>query len=168
MAFTFNSPVKIVFGEGCAGQVGQELAGLGAKKVLIITGPGHNASGGHEEAFQVVTAALKQAGLDWSRFAGAGQDPTPAMVKEGVRVFKEEQCDAILALGGGSPMDCAKAIGASVGEGRPFADFVGTGRNAGVGNLFVEQFRNLAREGFPVGYVCLNGHVNTPFNVVRH
>jgi len=128
MAFTFNSPVKIVFGEGCADQVGQELAGLGAKKVLIVTGPGHKASGGHEEAFQVVTAALKQAGLDWSRFAGAGQDPTPAMVKEGVRVFKEEQCDAILALGGGSPMDCAKAIGASVGEGRPFADFVGTGR----------------------------------------
>jgi len=125
MLFTFNSPVKIVFGEGCSGQVGQEFAALGATRVLIVTGPGSTA---RSPALAALTRSMDESGLHWAHFAGAGADPTPAMVAEGVRLYKEKRCDSILALGGGSPMDCAKGIGASIGEGRPISDFVGTGR----------------------------------------
>lgn len=125
MLFTFNSPVKIVFGEGCSDQVGQEFTVLGATRVLIVTGPGSTA---RSPALAALTRSMDASGLRWAHFAGAGADPTPAMVAEGARLYKEERCDSILALGGGSPMDCAKGIGASIGEGRPISDFVGTGR----------------------------------------
>ena len=125
MLFTFNTPSRIVFGEGCSGQVGQEFATFGTTKVLIVTGPGSTA---HSPALAALTLSLDAESLRWAHFSGAGADPTPAMVAEGVRFYKEERCDAILALGGGSPMDCAKGIGASIGEGRPISDFVGTGR----------------------------------------
>jgi alcohol dehydrogenase class IV len=122
--FTFNSPTRLVFGSGVAESAGRELAAFGASKILVVTGPGKTAS---SEGLSRLVANLEEAGLGYAHYKGAEADPTTGMVDAGVEFYKREECDAIVAYGGGSPIDCAKGIGASIGEGRPIRDFVGTG-----------------------------------------
>lgn len=122
--FVFNSPTKLVFGEGTAAGAGSELKALGVHKALLVTGPGRTAS---PEALAGILDSIWEAGLEFVHYAGAGADPATTMVDEGVALYKEEGCDGILGFGGGSPIDCAKGIGASIGENRPIRDFIGTG-----------------------------------------
>ncbi|HWR11856.1 MAG TPA: iron-containing alcohol dehydrogenase [Rectinemataceae bacterium] len=122
--FTFNSPTKLVFGNGVADSAAKEIAAMGARKVLIVTGPGRTAS---SEALGLLKQSLEAGGVAYFHYAGAGADPSTSMVDEGAALYRREACDAILGYGGGSPLDCAKGIGASIGEGRPIRDFVGTG-----------------------------------------
>lgn len=122
--FTFNSPTKIVFGEGSAALAPKELVAMGVRRVFIVTGPGRTAS---SEALDALKSGLEKEGLRHYHFAEAEADPSIATVARGAASFKQEGCDSILAFGGGSPMDCAKGIGVSVAEGRPIEDFIGTG-----------------------------------------
>lgn len=122
--FTFNSPTKLVFGNGVADMAAKELAATGARKILVVTGPGRTAA---SEALARLKNDLEAEGLAWAHYAGAGADPGTAMADEGAALYIAEACDAILAFGGGSPIDCAKGIGASAAEGRPIRDFIGTG-----------------------------------------
>jgi len=122
--FIFNSPTRLVFGTGVADTAARELAAMGTRRVLIVTGPGRTAS---SEPLARLKKSLEEGGLTWAHYAGAGSDPTTGMVDEGASMFAREICDAIIGWGGGSPIDCAKGIGASIGEGRPIRDFVGTG-----------------------------------------
>jgi len=122
--FTFNSPTRLVFGAGASEGAAKELAALGARAVLIVTGPGSTAS---SERLGALRRRLEEGGMRVAHFSGAGSDPTTAMVDEGAAFYRSQGCDAILGVGGGSPLDCAKGIGASIGEGRPIRDFVGTG-----------------------------------------
>lgn len=122
--YTFNSPTRLVFGNGVSDSAARELAAMGARKILIVTGPGKTAS---SEPLQRLKQSLDDAGLFFFHYAGAGADPSTDMADEGAALYREEGCDAILGYGGGSPLDCAKGIGASVGEGRPIRDFIGTG-----------------------------------------
>ncbi len=122
--FVFNSPTRLSFGIGAADKAAVELGALGARKVLIVTGPGKTASA---EFLAALKRDLEAAGMAWAHYAGAGADPTTEMVDEGAAFYSKEGCDSILGFGGGSPLDCAKGIGAVVGEGRSIRDFVGTG-----------------------------------------
>ncbi len=122
--FTFNSPTKIVFGDGSAALAPKELASMGARRVFIVTGPGRTAS---SHALGTLKSELEKEGLDYCHFAEAEADPSIVTVARGAALYKHEGCDSILAYGGGSPMDCAKGIGVSVAEGRPIEDFIGTG-----------------------------------------
>jgi len=122
--FTFNSPTRFVFGNGVARTAAREIAAMGSRKALIVTGPGRTAS---SEAVASLKLSLEESGIAFSHYAGAGADPSTSMVDEGAARYKNEGCDAIIGFGGGSPLDCAKGIGASIGEGRPIRDFVGTG-----------------------------------------
>lgn len=122
--FTFNSPTRLVFGSGVADMAARELAVMGVRRILIVTGPGRTASA---EPLARLKKNLEDAGLAWTHYAGAGSDPSTAMADEGAALYAAEGCDAIIGFGGGSPLDCAKGIGASIGEGRPIRDFIGTG-----------------------------------------
>lgn len=122
--YAFNSPTKIVFGAGAAASAAAELAAMGARKALVVTGTGPTS---RSEALAALMRDLEAKSIAWSHFAGAGADPATTMVDAGAALYKAEGCDSIIAFGGGSPMDCAKGIGASVAEGRPIRDFVGTG-----------------------------------------
>ncbi len=122
--FVFNSPTRLSFGIGAADKAAAELGALGARKSLIVTGPGKTAAA---EPLAALKRDLEAAGMAWAHYAGAGADPTTEMVDEGAVFYRKEGCDAILGFGGGSPLDCAKGIGAAVGEGRSIRDFVGTG-----------------------------------------
>ncbi len=63
-------------------------------------------------------AALTQRGMDYVLFDGARPNPTTAMVDKALELYKEHRCDSLIAFGGGSPMDCAKAVGARVARPR--------------------------------------------------
>jgi len=122
--YIFNASTRLIFGNGVADTAAREMAAMGSHRVLIVTGPGKTAA---SEALVKIKNSLEAEGLTWAHFAGAGADPSTDMVDEGLALYKSEGCDSILAYGGGSPIDCAKGIGASAGEGRPIRDFVGTG-----------------------------------------
>ena len=120
----FFSPTKIIFGEGCASETAPRLREMGATKVLIVTGKSSTAS---SEGFKSLCKGLDAAGIQWVHFAEVSADPETSTVDKGTEVYRANDCDAIIGFGGGSPIDCAKGIAASIGEGRPIRDFVGTG-----------------------------------------
>ncbi len=116
----FLSP-EIVYGEGCLALSGRHAVNLGATKVLIVTDPGVLSCGWANP----VKVSLDQAQLKFVTFSGVSSNPKDSEVMTGADIYKEEGCDLILAVGGGSPMDCAKGIGVVVSNGGFINDFEG-------------------------------------------
>lgn len=112
---------EIVFGEGARGLAGQYAADLGGSKVLLVTDKGLGGTPWPEE----VRHALDDAGIEHCTFDEVSQNPRSAEVRQGVRVYQQKGCDIIVAVGGGSPIDCAKAIGASAINGMEAMQFEG-------------------------------------------
>ncbi len=104
--FEFRNPTKIVFGRGSEEKVGVETAAI-SKKILLHFGGGSIKSSG---LYDRVTASLKAAGVDWVELGGVLPNPRLSLVHEGVRLCKAHQLGMILAVGGGSVIDSAKAI----------------------------------------------------------
>lgn len=98
---------EFVFGPEAAMLAGQYAANLAIKKALVVTGP-------HLEQLGTpgrVVDSLRAEGVQCVVFAGVTPNPRDYEVMEGAEMYRREGCDAIVAVGGGSPMDCAKAIG---------------------------------------------------------
>src|SRR5690554_6730874 len=108
--FTFSNTTKIVFGKDVEEQVGKESS-LWGKKVLLHYGGGHIVRSGLK---QRVEASLKQAGLEYVELGGVQPNPRLSLVNEGISLARKEKVDFILAVGGGSVIDSAKAIGIGV------------------------------------------------------
>jgi len=104
--FEFRNPTKIVFGRGTEDKVGAETAAY-SKKVLLHFGGGSIKTSG---LYDRVTASLKAAGVEWVELGGVMPNPRLSLVHEGVRLCKEHKLGMILAVGGGSVIDSAKAI----------------------------------------------------------
>lgn len=104
--FEFCNPTKIVFGRGTEAQVGKEAAAY-SKKILLHFGGGSIKSSG---LYDRVTASLKAAGVEWVELGGVKPNPRLSLVHEGVKLCKEHKLGLILAVGGGSVIDSAKAI----------------------------------------------------------
>jgi len=122
--YEYYSPTKILFGEGCLAEAAPRLREMGAAHVLIVTGKGSTAS---SEGLKKLCADLDATGIRWIHFAEVSADPETSTVDRGAARYRAEGCDSIIGYGGGSPIDCAKGIAASVAEGRSILDFVGTG-----------------------------------------
>jgi len=106
--FVFHNPTKIIFGKGTAAQVGDETAAW-ARKVLLVYGQASiKKSGLYDQSL----AALKKAGVAVVEHGGVRPNPVLSHVREGVRKAGSEKVDAVLAVGGGSVLDSAKAIAA--------------------------------------------------------
>ena len=80
----------------------------GYKHPLVVTDKGLYSLGMHEE----LVNSIKEKGLNYSLYFDVVANPTISNVNEGLKIYKENGCDSIIALGGGSAMDCAKTIGA--------------------------------------------------------
>lgn len=106
MEFKFNLPVNIVFGRGKAAEIGTETAKYG-KKALIVTGQSSAKKSG---LLDRIIVYLKESGVDSIVFDKVMQNPLTTTALEGAEVAKEQGCDVIVGVGGGSIMDCAKAI----------------------------------------------------------
>ena len=105
--FEFVSPTHFVFGRGAEEQVGEKLAAAGAKRVLVHFGGGSAVASG---LIDRVGASLDAAGIEHLELGGVRPNPEIMLVREGVRLCKEANVDWILAVGGGSVIDSAKAI----------------------------------------------------------
>ena len=116
-AFEFSIPTQIIFGPGTEDRTGELAAGLGARRVLLVCG---GQSARRSGLLDRVEQSLTQAGLTCRVFAGIHPNPRLFQVREGVQAALEFGADLILAVGGGSVIDAAKAI--ALGAAEPEAD----------------------------------------------
>ena len=106
MEFNYFLPVNLVFGSGKVLETG-ELAKPYGKKALIVTG---RSSAKRSGLYDKVNDSLKAAGLETVLFDKVSQNPLTTTAQEGADFAKANGCDVVVAIGGGSIMDCAKAI----------------------------------------------------------
>lgn len=104
--FEFRNPTKIVFGRGTEARVGAETAASAQRVLLHYGGASIKASGLYDR----IVASLRAAGVEWVELGGVVPNPRLSLVHEGVRLCKEKSLGMVLAVGGGSVIDSAKAI----------------------------------------------------------
>lgn len=105
--FIFENATKVYFGKNCVKEYLSCLAKQYGERVLLAYGGGSIKKNG---IYEEVTDILKNAGKEIIEFSGIMANPTYAKVLEGVKLAKENQIDWILGIGGGSVMDCCKAV----------------------------------------------------------
>ena len=106
--FKYYTPTKVLFGRGTEQQVGTLVKEQNCKKVLIHYGMGSVVRSG---LLDKVKSALDAENIPWVELGGAVPNPRLSLVYEGIELAKKEGVDFILAVGGGSAIDSAKAIG---------------------------------------------------------
>lgn len=116
----FMAP-EIIFGEGALDQIGESFLRLGANKVLVVSDPGVCDAGWVEQAL----THLKSVDLPYATFFNVTMNPKDDEVHEGAKVYQEEECDAVLGIGGGSSLDVAKAIAIIVSNGGSIHQYEG-------------------------------------------
>lgn len=105
--FIFENATKVFFGQGCVKEYLSCLSSHYGRKVMLCYGGGSIKKNG---IYEEVIGSLKKAGKEVIEFGGIMSNPTYAKVLEGAALAKEKKVDLILGVGGGSVMDCCKAI----------------------------------------------------------
>lgn len=118
--FCYCTPTKYVFGRGAELHAGEELRMLGLKKVLVCYGKGSVIRSG---LLGRVLACLDKEHISHVELGGIEPNPTDPKVREGIEICRREGIDGLLAVGGGSAIDTAKAIAAGVPYDGDFWDF---------------------------------------------
>ncbi|MDR0672044.1 MAG: iron-containing alcohol dehydrogenase, partial [Oscillospiraceae bacterium] len=106
--FDYCSPTRLIFGKGVQKEVGAVLRPHTQKLLLHYGGQSIRKSGLYDE----ITASLHRAGLPFAELGGVVPNPRLSLVREGIDLCRQEGVDLILAVGGGSVIDSAKAIAA--------------------------------------------------------
>lgn len=122
--FDFNPTIRTVFAPGALARLGELSKELGAERAFVVTDAGVAAAGHPENAL----ASLENAGLVTEVFQNVGENPTTAHVEEGTRFAGDFEPDLLVALGGGSAMDCAKGINFLLTNGGQMEDYWGFGK----------------------------------------
>ncbi|MDI3535998.1 MAG: alcohol dehydrogenase [Eubacteriaceae bacterium] len=105
--FNFKIPQEIICGKDSIKKIPEILKNNDLQKVLVISGPHLNKMG----VVSQVTDLLSQAAIDFATFVEIEANPSVETVNAATKAFLDSQADSIIALGGGSPMDVAKAVG---------------------------------------------------------
>ena len=125
--FEYFTPTKVIFGKNAEQEIGTLIKTFGAKKVLIHYGGGNVIKSG---LLDRVCASLTEAGIAYITLGGVVPNPRLSKVYEGIDLCRREQADFILAIGGGSVIDSAKAIGYGVANDGDVWDFYEKKRTA--------------------------------------
>ncbi len=115
---------EFIFGIDARTLAGRYARNFGGRKVLVVTDPGVKAAGWSGQ----VIASLEESGLEHVLFDGVTSNPKSEEVSAGAALYRKEGCNAIVAVGGGSPMDCAKGIGIVSANSGEIVDFEGVDR----------------------------------------
>ena len=156
--YRYHMPTEVHFAPGAIGRLGSEAARFG-QRAFVVTGR-HSAR--ESGALDAARRSLKEASLEAIIFDRVEENPSDRTVAEGARMARQENCDVVVALGGGSPMDAAKGIAILLvmdGElaryygggkvGRPVMPVVAVPTTAGTGSevtpyaVFVDSGKNL-------------------------
>lgn len=125
--FQYYTPTKVVFGEDTHRQVGKLIKEQNCRKVLLHYGGGSARRSG---LLDEVETALQQEGIHYVTLGGVVPNPRLSLVYEGIQLCRKEQVDFILAVGGGSVIDSAKAIGYGLANEGDVWDFYDRKRQA--------------------------------------
>jgi alcohol dehydrogenase YqhD (iron-dependent ADH family) len=106
--FVFHNPTKIIFGKGTVASIGAE-ASLHGRKALLLTGGGSVKRSG---VFDAIVESLSGHGIEWREFGGIVSNPLISSVRRAIDVIRAHGLDMVIAAGGGSVLDSAKAIAA--------------------------------------------------------
>ena len=106
--FEFYNPTKVIFGKGVETEAGKVIKEMGGHKVLVHFGGDYLQKSG---TLDRIHQGLTEAGLEYVDLGGVVPNPRLGLVKEGIRLCKEEGVDFLLPIGGGSAIDSAKGIG---------------------------------------------------------
>jgi alcohol dehydrogenase len=123
-AFDYHPLGRVVFGVSSLARLGELARELGGTRVLLVTDPGLEKAGHPQRAL----AALEKAGLPTWTFDGVEENPTERHVEAGLALAQQGRIDLIVAVGGGSSMDCAKGINFLLTNGGRMADYQGFGK----------------------------------------
>ena len=115
----FNYPTIILSGEGALKEFSHRLKNKNHRKVLIVTDNTLDEAG----LVQIITMHLSSHGIDYAIFSDVNPNPDDLDVENGLQVYRNGECDSIIALGGGSPMDVAKVIKIMVSNPPPLSQY---------------------------------------------
>ncbi|WP_421707230.1 iron-containing alcohol dehydrogenase [Algihabitans sp.] len=122
---TFSYPTTIRFGVGQSQGIAKSCESLGIQRPLFVTDPGLK----DLPMTETLLGLLTEAGLDVMLFTEVAPNPLASNVEAGLEVCRAGDCDGVVALGGGSALDCAKTIAFMRPQTRPLADFEDVGSN---------------------------------------
>ena len=112
-AFMYLAPIrqaKVIQGAGSVLRIPEMLKKDGKKKVMVVTTPGFIRRGSLKTLFET----FEKNGVNYAVYSEVQPDPTTDCIEEALALYKREKCEAIVAVGGGSVIDCSKALGARV------------------------------------------------------
>ena len=122
--FDFDPRTRVVFGAGTAARLGELSREIGGSRVLVVSDEGIVRAGHVDRA----VASLNEAGIDSVVFTSVHPNPTTDDVDRGLSVAREHRIDFLVAVGGGSSMDCAKGINFLLTNGGQMRDYWGIGK----------------------------------------
>lgn len=122
--FEFVLPTRIVYGAGCIRQLPDEIRQMKHERPLIVTDKGLIEAG----IVKRITDVLEEAEIEYEIYDGIQPNPRDTTVMEAARFAEEKKIDMMIAIGGGSSMDTAKAVGVILKEGGEIGDYEGLGK----------------------------------------
>jgi alcohol dehydrogenase class IV len=143
----FNVPSTILVAGGASQQLAAQAARLGGRRALLVTDATMVASGLAQRCVDQLAAANIPATV----FSGVKPDPTDENVRDGLAFLRKTNCDFVIGLGGGSPMDAAKVIAVAATNDAPLREFAG--------------YHRIARAGLPL--VCIPTTAGTGSEVTK-
>jgi alcohol dehydrogenase len=127
MPFLFELPTRIRFGQGAAAHLSDHLRDLGVRKPMVVTDRGLQEAG----ILEPILERLRGEGFRLEIYDRVEANPKDRDVDRGAGMMRRNDCDGLAAIGGGSPIDCAKAMAVVAARGGSVRDYAGPGRIPG-------------------------------------
>lgn len=118
---SFFLPRESLFGAGCLSTMGEEIKKMGLTRALLVTDAWLAAS----PVAKMLTDELEKQDITYAVYKGVQPNPTLSNVDDGIQAYRKNDCNFLIALGGGSANDCTKAIGILLSNGGDMHDYVG-------------------------------------------
>ena len=117
------APSVNFMGPGCIEVLGERVKLLGVKKPLLVTDTFLNEL--EDGPVMQAAASLKNTGIEYAVYTGVEPNPKVQNCLDGLKIYKEEGCDSIITVGGGSSHDCGKGIGIAATHEKPLTEYAG-------------------------------------------
>ena len=140
----FHNPVSIHSGPGMRRQIGALAAKYGKKALIVTTGSAHSRALAEEAG-----ASLEAAGLGWAHYNGIRPNPLGSMATEGAQAARDNGCDMVIGIGGGSVMDASKGIAFAYYNDAPIFEYIDGRKQGGQGESLFHMVR-VGEHGGPV------------------